>query len=211
MTSKENESQNDGMMNYRMALEPDSYQSTNLMSKRGLIQRLRKGRNARARFVESHLDKKLALQIRSLRGDLSQEDMEQKVGIKQQALSRLENPLYGKATITTLKKIAAGCDVGLLVEFVPYSQLVNRVSGTPYTERGYGPETMNVPSFEDEEKSGVFESPANPQDAAMGSNAQQQTNELLDGIEQPVDSGLLASGSKPPKPDFGTLTLEKRA
>jgi hypothetical protein len=57
-----------------------------------------------------------------------------------------------------LKKIAAACDVGLLVEFVPYSELINRVSGTPYLERGYRPETMNVPPFDEEEQRGVLES-----------------------------------------------------
>jgi transcriptional regulator with XRE-family HTH domain len=96
------------------------------------------------------LDKKLAFQIRSLRGDSSQGKIEEMSGIKQQALSRLESPYYGKATLTTLKKLAAAYDVGLLVEFVPFSQLVNRVSGTPYVERGFSPETMNVPSFEEE-------------------------------------------------------------
>jgi transcriptional regulator with XRE-family HTH domain len=110
--------------------------------------------------VESHLDKKLAFQIRGLRGELSQDQMEERVGIKQQVLSRLENPYYGKATLTTLKKIAAAYDVGLLVEFVPFSELAKRVSGTPYIERGYSPETLDVPSFEEEEKRGVFQNQA---------------------------------------------------
>lgn len=134
--------------------------STNLNSKKSLIRRLRRGRHVRTRFVESHLDKKLAFQIRSLRGDSSQEEMEKRTGIKQQGISRLENPYYGKATLTTLKKIAAANDVGLLVEFVPYSELINRVSGTPYVERGYRPQTMNVPSFEEEERQGAFETQA---------------------------------------------------
>jgi hypothetical protein len=70
--------------------------------------------------------------------------------------SRLENPSYGKATLTTLKRIAAAYDVALLVEFVPFSQLVNRVSGTPYVERGFSPDTMNVPSFEKELELGTL-------------------------------------------------------
>jgi transcriptional regulator with XRE-family HTH domain len=86
--------------------------------------------------------------------------MEKRTGIKQQAISRLENPYYGKATLTTLKKIADACDVALLVEFVPFSQLVNRVSGTPYVEQGYSPETMNVRSFEEEERQGAFKAQA---------------------------------------------------
>jgi len=109
-------------------------------------------------FLESHLDEKLAFQIRSLRGDLTQREMENRTRIVQQSISRLENPYYGKASLTTLKKIAAACDVALLVEFVPYSQLVNRITGTPYIERGFSPETMNVPGFDEEEQLGVFES-----------------------------------------------------
>ncbi len=31
------------------------------------------------------------------------------------------------------------------------------MSGTPYIERGFSPETMNVPSFEEEEKRSTFE------------------------------------------------------
>src|SRR5438874_8282470 len=157
MTQLESKSPKDDLMNYLETSELGESQSANLNSKKSLIRRLRKGRNARTKIVESHLNKKLAFQIRSLRGDLSQEQMERKVGIKQQVLSRLENPYYGKATLTTLKKIAAGSDVGLLVEFVPFTQLIKRASGTSYMEHGYGPETMNVPSFEEEERRGAFE------------------------------------------------------
>jgi hypothetical protein len=126
--------------------------------------------------------------------------MEQKAGIKQQAISRLENPYYGKATLTTLKKFAAANDVGLLVEFVPYSELINRVSGTPYVERGYGPQTMNVPSFEEEEKQGAFE-------GKMGNPAQQSLSEDEIGkvewqkgseIEMRYELPLIPQARKPP-------------
>lgn len=132
-------------------------QSTNLNSKGSLIQRLRKGHDARTRFVESHVNKSLAFQIRSLRGDLSQEKVMEKLGMNQNAISRLENPYYGKATLTTLKRIAAAYDVGLVVEFVPFSKLANRISGTPYVEHGLTPDSMNVQSFEQEEEESVFE------------------------------------------------------
>ena len=156
------------------ASEQGLHQSENLTSKKSLIRRLTKGRDARTRFVESHLSKKLALQIRALRGDLSQEQMQGKVGIKQQVLSRLENPSYGKATLTTLKKIAAGCDVALLVEFVPYSELVNRVSGTPYVERGFSTDTFNLPSFEKEADENAFEpAPLNRGFVSQREDAQQ--------------------------------------
>lgn len=167
MTQLESKSQRDDLKN----LQGDSQQSTNLNSKASLIRRLKKGRDARTRFVESHTDKKLAFQIRSLRGDSSQGEIAKITGIKQQVLSRLESPYYGKPTLTTLKKLAAAYDVGLLVEFVPFSELVNRVSGTPYIERGFGPDTMNVPSFEEEEKKGTFiQVPVSPEAVANHSS-----------------------------------------
>jgi transcriptional regulator with XRE-family HTH domain len=123
---------------------------TNLYTRDDLLERIRSSRDARIRFVESNVDKKLAFQIRSLRGDLSQQQMQEKVGIKQQVISRLENPYYGKATISTLKRIAAAFDVGLIVEFVPFSQLVNRVAGLT-------PEDMPPPSFEEEKAAGTLD------------------------------------------------------
>ncbi len=153
MTKLASESQREDLTNSPQ----ESQESTNLMSKASLIRRIRRSRDARARFVDSNVDKKLAFQIRSLRGDRSQGEMHEITGLKQQVISRLENPSYGKASLTTLKRIAAACDVALLVEFVPFSQLINRVSGTPYMERGNSPETMNVTTFEQEERAGAYD------------------------------------------------------
>jgi len=78
-------------------------------------------------------------------------------GTSQNAISRLESTTYGKATLTTLKKLAAVYDVGLIVRFVPFSQLVNWESSTPYLERGFGPGAFEVQPFEEEEKSGALD------------------------------------------------------
>jgi hypothetical protein len=43
-------------------------------------------------------------------------------------------------------------DVALEVRFVPFSKLVNRISGTPYIERGLSSDAMDVPSFEEEKE-----------------------------------------------------------
>jgi hypothetical protein len=179
MTRLENKSLKDDSMNS----QEDSQQSTNLNSKKSLIRRLKKGRDTRTRFVESHLNKKLAFQIRSLRGDTSQQKMEEITGIRQQSLSRLENPYYGKATLTTLKKIAAFHDVGLLVEFVPFSQLINRVSGTPYIEHGFSPDTMNVPSFDNEEQRGIF-TPHNDIASLLDQSEQPGSGDGVEGASQ---------------------------
>ncbi len=43
--------------------------------------------------------------------------------MKQEQISRLEDPNYSKFTLTTLKKLASAFDVGLMVRFVPISDL----------------------------------------------------------------------------------------
>jgi transcriptional regulator with XRE-family HTH domain len=127
-------------------------QPTNLISRDSLIRRLKRSPDARTKFVESNLSKELAFQLRALRDnkEWSQPELAERIGTSQNAISRLENPNYGKATITTLKKLAAVFDVGLVVRFVPFSQLVNWESGTPYVEHGLSPETMDVPNFTEE-------------------------------------------------------------
>jgi transcriptional regulator with XRE-family HTH domain len=127
-------------------------QPTNLTSRDGLIQRLLTGPVVRTRFVESQLSKNLAFQLRSLRDmkDWTQGELAMRVGMPQTAISRLENPYYGKPTITSLKRLAAIYDVALIVRFVPFSQLINWASGTPYEEHGLRPEAMDIPSFAQE-------------------------------------------------------------
>jgi transcriptional regulator with XRE-family HTH domain len=86
------------------------------------------------------------------RDGLTQEELAEKVGMNQNAIHRLENPNYGKPTITTLKRIAAAFDVALIVRFVPYSQLVDWVSGKPHLDQGLRPSALAVPRYADEEK-----------------------------------------------------------
>ena len=70
--------------------------------------------------------------------------------------SRLESPDYGKHTLSSLKRIADALDVALVVRFVPFSQYINWLSGTPQVDEGLRPEALAVPSFESEEKTAVF-------------------------------------------------------
>lgn len=77
--------------------------------------------------------------------------------MSQNNISRLENPEYGKHTISSLKRIAEALDVALVVRLVPFSQYIEWVSGTPNLDKGISPEALAVPSFEDEERAGTFE------------------------------------------------------
>lgn len=122
---------------------------TNLISRDSIIRRLSKGVETRARFVESHLSKHLAFQLRALREreGWSQVQLADKVEMNQNAISRLENPNYGKATLTTLRRIARTFDVAIIVRFVPFSQIADWVSGTPRLDSGLSPESLGLPSF----------------------------------------------------------------
>src|ERR1035437_1427998 len=133
-------------------------ESTDLNSIERLIERLSKSAADRMRFVDSHINKGIAYQIRALRDrqNLSQEELAELVGMNQNAISRLESPQRGRPTITTLKRLATAFDVGLVVQFVPFSKLAKWYSGTPYVERGLCTDSIAVPDFDEELETGVF-------------------------------------------------------
>lgn len=80
----------------------------------------------------------------------NQEQLAERVGMNQNAVSRLENPFYGKATLTTLKRLAEAFDVALIVRFAPFGELIDWVSGAPRINTGLSHEALNVSSFEPE-------------------------------------------------------------
>jgi transcriptional regulator with XRE-family HTH domain len=130
-------------------------------SRTAIVKRLFRGRAARQRFVESHLAKGIAFQVRAIRELLrwSQHKLADEIGSNQNAIYRLESPDYGKATLTTLKKVAAAMDVALIVRFVPFSEIADWVSGTPRMNYGLDYGALAVPNFDAENKAGTFGRP----------------------------------------------------
>src|SRR5438046_267530 len=103
MTRLENQSQKLGSISSNETKQP--YRG--LISRDGLLRRLFRSKEARARFVESHLNKTLAFQIRSLREaeNWTQAEFASELGMAANNVSaRLENQDYGKHTLSTLKK-----------------------------------------------------------------------------------------------------------
>lgn len=94
-------------------------------------------------YVASKITNNLAFQVYSLRESRgwTQGDLAGMAGTKQPAISRLERAA-GSASVSTLKKIAAAFDVGLLIKFVPISQLVDEAN-SEVLDRA-------VPSFADD-------------------------------------------------------------
>jgi hypothetical protein len=89
--------------------------------------------------------------------------------MNQNAISRLESPDYGKPTLTTLKRLAGAMDVALIVRLIPFSELIDWVSGTRRVDFGLSTQSLAVPSFAAEEEAGIFDTvaPVPPQRATV--------------------------------------------
>lgn len=110
-------------------------------------------------MVDSNLTEGIAFQIKATRDaqHLTQAQLAELAGMSQNNLSRLEDPDYGKHTLSSLKRIAEALDVALAVRFVPYSQYIDWLSGTPFLDEGIRAEALAVPNFGKEEAAGTIE------------------------------------------------------
>ncbi len=114
--------------------------NTSKTYKEELLENL-KDKEYRKEFIDSHIKNGIAFQIRTMRGNLKQDEIGKLAGLKQQpAISRIENPNYGKFTLKTLKEIAAAFDVALMVRFVSFGDLVK-------WDLNLSTESLEVPSF----------------------------------------------------------------
>lgn len=92
------------------------------------------------------VDTGLAFQIRALRekNGWTQDQLGERAGgKKQEVISQWENPNYGRYSLQSLKSLAVAFDVGLMVRFVPFSDLVN-------WNANLTPERIAPPSFDEE-------------------------------------------------------------
>ena len=93
-------------------------------------------------FIAEHIYSRLPLKIRALRETrgLSQKNLGDKIGVAQTWVSKLEDPNYGKLTLSTLLRLAPAFDVGLEIDFVPFSKVLDDTLGLT-------PESWEVSSF----------------------------------------------------------------
>jgi transcriptional regulator with XRE-family HTH domain len=107
-------------------------------------------------WVEAYIKNGIAFQIRTMRkakGWDQKELAENALGKSelQSMISRYENPDYGKYSLRTLLDLAKTFDVGLIVRFAPFSELVEWEHAIPKTN-------LAVPSFDNELESGKLAS-----------------------------------------------------
>lgn len=108
-----------------------------------LIEKL-KNKEYRDSYISSNVDVNVAFQIRALRKqkNYTQKELAKKANMKQERISALENPSKAP-NISTLKKLANAFDVGLIVKFLPISELLE-------WQLNLSPESLEVSSFNED-------------------------------------------------------------
>lgn len=110
-----------------------------------IAERISASGETRQIFVEEEIGIGLPMQISAMREarGWSQQQLAEVLGMTQSAVSRLESLNYGRYSLSTLKRIAAAFDVGLVVRFESFANLID------YSSRiGWG--DVAVPSFADD-------------------------------------------------------------
>lgn len=94
-------------------------------------------------LAEEGINEGVPFQIRAMRQarGWSQKELAKRLGMTQHGISRLENPNYGKFTLTTLKRLAPIFDVALVVKYVPFSHLADAMANLSPTD-------LAVPDYE---------------------------------------------------------------
>lgn len=103
-------------------------------------------------FVQERVRSSVALQIRSLRDQrnkMTQQQLGDAIGMAQTWVSKLENPDYGKMTVSTLLRLANAFDTDLEIKFRPFSRTIHDLPAQ-------GPDYFRVPSFKEEVEAGVL-------------------------------------------------------
>jgi|HubBroStandDraft_6_1064221.scaffolds.fasta_scaffold489362_1 transcriptional regulator with XRE-family HTH domain len=107
------------------------------------ICRLLNNQNSRAAYIRAKLSVLVPSQIRALRMKSvnppmpRQSDLARETGLHQSRISMFETPGAANVTLETLANIAAGLKVGLIVKFVPFSEML-------HWENSYAQDTFDV-------------------------------------------------------------------
>jgi transcriptional regulator with XRE-family HTH domain len=114
------------------------------MSKEVLLEKLTDP-TYREAFISEEIDTGIPMQIRAMREKRgwNQKYIAEKMDTKQPRFSLMEKPGYGNFSLNTLKRLASIFNVGLIVSFVPFSEMIDFVEG-------FSRKRLEIPSFGDE-------------------------------------------------------------
>lgn len=116
------------------------------MSKKDLLRKL-ENPEYRQEFLTGEIEIGLPMQIRAMREQRGwkQNFVAEKTGTKQPRFSLMEKPGYGNFSLNTLKKLASLFDVGLIVSFVPWGEMIDFIESI-------SKKRLFIPSFEEDHK-----------------------------------------------------------
>lgn len=117
----------------------------NIINRRNKIINELKNKEYRDAFAVEQIDTGIPFQVQALREQRgwTQKDLGIHSDMAQETISRIEDPNYGKLTLKTLKRLASAFDVGLMVRFVPFSEIVK-------WELNLSPGSLRVLSFNED-------------------------------------------------------------
>ena len=97
----------------------------------------------REAYMEACVEQNIAWQIRFNRQkrNMEQSKLAELIGTKQSAISRMEDPSYGKLNLQSLVKIAHAFKCALNVKLIPYSELAEE-------SKTFSKEALSVKSFQ---------------------------------------------------------------
>ena len=153
--------------------------------------KLRRSKRYREEFVAQHARQAIPFQIAALlkQHGLTQEELAKRGGVNQSSVSRAIDPSYGKMSLETLVRIAAGFDVAFVGRFVRFSDL-------PKWFDDLTNEPFEVPTFEQEDAA---------LDVVANDAMAQEFRRMMLGIEvNSIDAG--AAMSLPAQPEDGAMS-----
>lgn len=112
-----------------------------MTTKANLTKKLRKSKEYRSAFVDAEISVGIPFQIRALREKRgwSQQDLAEAATLMQPRICAMEQAGYGSFTLSTLKKLAAAFDVGLVVRFASFGEMAE------WADK-FSPDTFEVPT-----------------------------------------------------------------
>jgi transcriptional regulator with XRE-family HTH domain len=116
------------------------------LSKKDLLKKL-EDPEYRQEFLTGEIEIGLPMQIRAMREQRrwKQNFVAEKTGTKQPRFSLMEKPGYGNFSLNTLKKLASLFDVGLIVSFVPWGEMIDFIESI-------SKKRLFITSFEEDRK-----------------------------------------------------------
>jgi transcriptional regulator with XRE-family HTH domain len=145
------------------------------------ICRLLNNQESRASYIKAKLGVLVPSQIRALRMKSQnpplprQRDLANETGLHQSRISMFETPGAANMTIETLANVAAGLRVGLIVKFVPFSEMLR-------WENAYSQDAFDVnPRLEQDE---AFLNPEARKEPVSIAGGSENTNQLSGGLKK---------------------------